>query len=77
MKTYRCRGCGCQVSAQDFERIDAEFDPKKPHCPDCDQERRLQGQTCEHCDLPAEYEVELGFLCAEHHDHYIDGFLVD
>lgn len=21
-----------------------------------------------------EYEVELGFLCSEHHDHYVDGY---
>lgn len=71
---YVCLGCGCETSADDFDGVDDEFDPSHPMCPDCQAEQRLRGETCEHCDEPAEYETELGPLCSEHHSEYVDGY---
>lgn len=72
-----CKTCGALVSESDFEWIDDELDPNNPLCPPCSSTKRLSGEPCEFCDRPAEYEVELGFLCGDHHDDYCDGMLRD
>lgn len=69
-----CLVCDETTGPADFEAVDDEFDVARPLCPACQLGRRLRSATCEFCDAPAEYEVEFGFLCGEHHDHYTDGY---
>lgn len=71
---WRCLTCGEPTSPADFEEVDDEFNEARPRCPACQGAARLRCSTCEHCGEPAEYEVEFGFVCSEHHDHYVDGF---
>lgn len=72
--TEPCSGCGVMTGPADLEFVDDEFDADAPTCPSCREAARIASATCEFCDAPAEYEVELGFLCEEHHDHYVDGY---
>ena len=77
MDAFSCVSCGVKTSDSDFEYVDDELDHDHPLCPDCSSQNRTQGETCEHCNEPAQHEVELGFLCDHHHDEYVDGFLRD
>lgn len=69
-----CLGCGDLTGLAEFEAIDDEFSQSQPRCPGCQLALRIRRACCEFCGGPAEYEVELGFLCSEHHDHYVDGY---
>ncbi len=69
-----CLGCGDPTGPAEFEAVDDEFSQSQPRCLGCQHALRLRRACCEFCDEPAEYEVELGFLCSEHHDHYVDGY---
>lgn len=69
-----CLDCGVLTGLADFESTDDVFEEAAPRCPACQQAVRLHYARCEFCDEPAEFEVELGFLCSEHHDHYVDGY---
>ena len=70
-----CGGCGCETRESDFDSIDDEFNPSQPMCPPCQASQRMRNQPCEHCDEPAEYETDSGFLCCEHHSQYVDGYI--
>lgn len=69
-----CLDCGVVTGLADFQLVDDVFEEAAPRCPACQQAVRLRCARCEFCDEPAEFEVELGFLCSEHHDHYVDGY---
>ncbi|WP_122531356.1 hypothetical protein [Pseudomonas viridiflava] len=77
MDDLNCESCGVQVSNEDFEFVDDELDETHPLCPDCSSNLSLDGQNCEHCGEPAQHEVELGFLCDDHYEEYVDGALRD
>ncbi len=69
-----CLDCGVITGPADFESVDDDFEEAAPRCPACQQAARLRCARCEFCDEPAEFEVELGFLCSEHYGHYVDGY---
>lgn len=77
MDNFNCVSCGEDTCNLDFEFIDDELNHSHPLCTDCSAAARLKEQTCEHCGDPATHEVELGFLCDDHHDDYADGYLRD
>lgn len=77
MDTFHCVSCGFETSDADFEFVDDELDLTHPLCPGCSSEAHLQAHSCEHCEEPAQHEVELGFLCQQHHEEYVDGYLRD
>ena len=72
--TEPCSVCGVTTRPADFEFVDDEFDADARTCPSCREAAWIASATCEFCDAPAEYEVELGLLCEEHHDHYVEGY---
>lgn len=77
MTTHSCKRCDIRFDSAEFDLIDDELDLRHPLCPSCSAAIRLRDQTCVICGEPAPEEVELGFLCDEHHDDYCDGALRD
>lgn len=69
-----CCGCGESFFASDFDSVDDEFNPSQPMCPPCQAAARLENAECEQCGAPATHEVELGPLCDDCFEHYVDGY---
>jgi transcription elongation factor Elf1 len=76
-ETYICSSCETSFQASDFDDVDDEFDASDPQCVNCQRHSRIEGETCEFCDLPAEYETESFYLCGDHYDDYVDGYRRD
>ena len=71
-----CGDCGCEFDSTDFDYVEDVFDEDAPTCVNCQRETRIANETCD-CGEPAEYEVEAGYLCEYHYQHYLDGYIRD
>lgn len=73
-EVFTCKGCGCDVTEDDFDSVDDELNPNNPRCPDCQSAHRIARSECD-CGEPAVFEVESGFLCEDCHEHYVSAYM--
>lgn len=73
-ESYDCRNCQEGFLASGFDLVDDELNPRHPLCPACQVAARLESAECEQCGEPATHEVELGPLCDNCFEHYVDGY---
>jgi NAD-dependent SIR2 family protein deacetylase len=71
-ESLTCIKCGEVFSPDEFDDIDDEFNEERPYCPSCQESTRIEGQDCEYCNQPAQYEADGLYLCDSHYDDYLE-----
>jgi NAD-dependent SIR2 family protein deacetylase len=67
--SMKCKSCHEQFNRSDFDDVDYEFNESNRLCPNCEEQKDLEGQECEFCENPAVVHLD-HYLCQEHMEGY-------